>query len=887
MNNLQQILTDEFGRRTIEATPLPAYFATSLSPNKELRPYQKECFRYFLTYMQESFVGKPAQPHLLFHMATGSGKTLMMAGCILYLYERGYRNFLFFVDSTNIVEKTRSNFLDPTSSKYLFSNPIIIANQQIEIHEVENFQGANPDCINFCMTTIQGLHTTLNSPRENSVTYDDFAEQPIVLIADEAHHINKETREGRQQSINFEEGEQNEESHNWEQTVMRIFNSGNHALPNILLEYTATADLTDPNIANKYANKIIFDYPLKRFREDGYSKDIEVVEADLSSIDRALQACVLSQFKRKLFAELRQDVKPIVMFKSKTIKENKLFYNDFIAAIHHLNAEKMAQLRSFAQDDLAVTFAYLANKSISDDALVLEIQEDFAEDKLLIVDGNTITEEKQNYLNTLEQADNAYRAIFAVDMLNEGWDVLNLYDIVRLYETRDAQNNKPGKTTMQEAQLIGRGARYMPFIDERNIELPKDKRKYDNDITNPSRMVEKLHYHSAHNPRYIQELKTALVKTGIIADMTRICKENIKADFKQTSLYNSGVVFANERREIAPQERNKDGINTDIRQKIYSVTMPSGQMRSAGLFGQHGPAELLQTNTYQCTFRQLDKQIVRTAMNQNGGFSFARLKRLYPQLASTDEFISDEKYLAGIRFTISGAQDSIDAQTQQEKLYIAIQVLHQIEPQLDKEYHQYEGTREFKPKDIRSVFKDHELKITYNESDREYGKSMLNPAESHLCLDLTQKDWYAYADCFGTAEEKYLIKYIDSIYGELKKKYDDIYLLRNEQDLKLYNFKDGSVFEPDFVLFLRQKAGEVYDYIQIFIEPKGEHLFLHDKWKEDFLNTIHEQADIKFSVQAKKYAIWGVPFYNHANSQNFHLQLKNITDTPISNTVFN
>ena len=29
---------------------------------------------------------------------------------------------------------------------------------------------------------------------------------------------------------------------------------------------------------------------------------------------------------------------------------------------------------------------------------------------------------------------NGIRAIFAVDMLNEGWDVLNLYDIVRLYD---------------------------------------------------------------------------------------------------------------------------------------------------------------------------------------------------------------------------------------------------------------------------------------------------------------------------------------------------------------------------------------------------------------------------------------------------------------------
>ena len=114
MANLQEKLESEFGRRYISRLELPEYFETSLSPSRKLRPYQEECFRYFLTYMnpENEFDGKQSRPHLLFHMATGSGKTLMMAGAILYLYEQGYSNFLFFVDSTNIVEKTKDNFLN-------------------------------------------------------------------------------------------------------------------------------------------------------------------------------------------------------------------------------------------------------------------------------------------------------------------------------------------------------------------------------------------------------------------------------------------------------------------------------------------------------------------------------------------------------------------------------------------------------------------------------------------------------------------------------------------------------------------------------------------------------------------------------------------------------
>ena len=58
-------------------------------------------------------------------------------------------------------------------------------------------------------------------------------------------------------------------------------------------------------------------------------------------------------------------------------------------------------------------------------------------------------------------------------------------------------------------------------------------RKYDDDMDNPLRVIEKLHYHSQHNPRYIQELRSALVSTGIIAEQYIEVEENLKEEFKQ------------------------------------------------------------------------------------------------------------------------------------------------------------------------------------------------------------------------------------------------------------------------------------------------------------------------------------------------------------------
>ena len=148
---------------------IPLYLKDNLNPNFELRPYQIEAFSRFLFYLNNyKLRQKPAQ--ILFHMATGSGKTLIMAGTILHLYTQGYRNFLFFVNSTNIINKTRDNFLNPLSLKYLFSETISYGDKKVTIREVDNFQAGNEEDINIVFSTIQGLHSRLNTPRENSIT---------------------------------------------------------------------------------------------------------------------------------------------------------------------------------------------------------------------------------------------------------------------------------------------------------------------------------------------------------------------------------------------------------------------------------------------------------------------------------------------------------------------------------------------------------------------------------------------------------------------------------------------------------------------------------------------------------------------------------------------
>jgi len=39
-------------------------------------------------------------------------------------------------------------------------------------------------------------------------------------------------------------------------------------------------------------------------------------------------------------------------------------------------------------------------------------------------------------------------------------------------------------------------------------------------------------------------------------------------------------------------------------------------------------------------------------------------------------------------------------------------------------------------------------------------------------INLNEKSWHVFNDCFGTSEEKYLVKYINRMHDKLQKKYD-------------------------------------------------------------------------------------------------------------------
>lgn len=844
---------------------MPEYIADNLNPVFELRPYQITAFGNFITYFEnQKLRTKPTQT--LFHMATGSGKTLIMAGLMLYLYQQGYRDFLFFVNLSNIVQKTKENFMNAASSKYLFADEIVLDGEHIRINEVHNFQYSNPKAINICFTTTQGLHTDMWFTRENGITFDDFDDKKIVLISDEAHHLNASTKK-----MNKEE---EESYHSWEQTVTNIFMRNPD---NVLLEFTATCDLANNIVKAAYESKIIFDYPLKKFREDLYSKEIITLRSDMDIMDRAIQALVLSQYRLKVFQDNRLSIKPVILFKSAKIADSRLFMTAFIETVRNLTGLTLERISTLIDNPtMNKVYSYFLKNGISFDTLAQELKEDFSPEHCVSVNDDVEADRKQILLNSLEDIDNPYRAIFEVKKLDEGWDVLNLFDIVRLYETRQSGGKKISPATISEAQLIGRGARYCPFrIDD---EQSKYQRKYDSDVDNPLRICEELFYHCQNDSRYIAELNSALRETGIDIDKMVSQKYVLKEEFKQDDLFREGYVFVNERKL---QSRNSvNGLLPSVRDKIWNITLATGGFGEDIVLNDDSVADAvnLQTYLYQTSIGEIaniNYALINKALAKFPVYKFNTLKSYFPNLKTTREFITSENYLAGIRIDI---RSKYEQPTMQIFFDVVHYILGKIATTISGIEEVYEGTKEFKAEHIREVFRDK----TVNYTDPHDGGAGISQNDTSVKsawkMDLSQEDWFAFSDNYGTSEEKAFVAYFKDFVPILKKKYEKIYLVRNERQFHLYSFKGGERFEPDYVLFLQKKKADGYEQLQIFIEPKGGHLIEKDKWKEDFLLQIKDSAIpvIKF-VDDNKYSIWGFHFFNEAmRRKEFDADFQNI-----------
>lgn len=385
-------------------------------------------------------------PSVAFSIATGVGKTRLMAACIVYLMrERGIRNFFVLVPNGTLYEKMKRDFGEPGYEKYVFRGIREFVNEPPRVIHGENyrdFRTADATQMSFAgMTDEERVHINVfniqkfykeNQPGKGkkdkgkpprmrrlletlgSSYWDYLTSRPdLVLLMDEAHRYRA--------------------------------NSSRRALnelqPVLGLEMTATPFYAQGGKDKPFRN-VVYEYSLAHALNDGkYVKMPKI----------ATRANLDSQKRND------DEIEELQLHDATAVHQRTRDHLEHFAAERGLPRVK--------------PFMLVVCKDTSHAAAVEErlrrpdFFDGYYRDRVLRVDSTTMNEDAiaAQFL-TLEQTDNDIEIVLHVNMLKEGWDVRNLYTIVPL---------RAASAPVLVEQTIGRGLR-LPYGGKRTGDVETD-----------------------------------------------------------------------------------------------------------------------------------------------------------------------------------------------------------------------------------------------------------------------------------------------------------------------------------------------------------------------------------------------------------------------------
>ncbi|WP_120841929.1 DEAD/DEAH box helicase family protein, partial [Helicobacter pylori] len=796
---------------------LPTHITSHLK--KELRDYQKQAIYNYLEKRQSN----PTQKHFMFEMATGSGKTLVMAGLILECYKQGYQNFIFFVNSTSILEKTKLNFTDSTSSKYLFSENININDENTEIKSINNLNESHNNAINIYFSTIQGLFSLFTKAKENAITLEDLKDQKLVFLADEAHHLNTETKK----KLNDSEAS---EKRNWESVVKLALEQNKD---NLLLEFSATIP-KEKSVEEKYKNLKAFTYTLKEFSEDKFCKNIYSLSYENKELEtRFLGACVSSLYKELLTQHHNiENFKPCILFKSERIEESKKNQERFNAFLENLSPLDLENFFHYSRNAFFKDAKNFFDKQKYTPNLAALLQTKFKKSTQINTNNEKELEKSMLLLNSLEDRDNPKRVIFSVDKLNEGWDVLNLFDIVRL------KNKASQKDTIKDAQLIGRGARYYPFSynDFKPSRIEFYQRKFD--FSNPLSALERLDYHAVYDSEFIAQLNNELQDLGLGF-------VNEKQTIPLTPTKRFKCYYASNTKDKKKNLFNKD-YTDPVEVKLQSLHVPlfAFNVREKKVdFKEENKGD--KTYFKPHTLNKIPINYFLKALNLKN-LDFKTLKKAFTKHAFNNKVGFIERYISHLKTNFHKDQKFDDNKT---LLKLAVYIIENLKDTLLKEQDKYEvSALELKE------FETHNKSLSASEWEK----------------GIPFYEWLLFKDMrkLDSDLERDFLVFINDNKEVLDKKFKEWCVLRNDHftELKVFcNIENSPYyaqgFEPDFILFAQTHSDEFLGFT-CYMEAKGEHLEPSNAWKKEFLEML-ENAALK--SHNKKLHLKGLPFFTLHN----------------------
>lgn len=360
-------------------------------------------------------------PSITFALATGVGKTILMAAFIAYLYtNHDIENFFIVAPNLTIYDKLINEFGNPSYKKYVFKRlnvflqkpPLVITGDTYK--DIANGQTSIDQSITINIFNIGKINSEVkgkNVPQIKRLSeyigqsYFDYLAglDDLVLLMDESHHY----RADRGMAVINELG------------------------PLLGLELTATPQVEKAKGAVKFKN-VVYEYSLANAIIDGFVK--EPAAATRKNFDKS-------------------NFNPFEIDKIKLTDGIRIHRNTKTELEIYAKNEGVKVIKPFV---LVVCKDTSHSEEIKEYIQSEDFYDGYYADKVIELHSNQKGNEKDENIQkllSLEDEDNKIEIVIHVNMLKEGWDVTNLYTIIPL---RTAVS-----LTLRE-QTIGRGLR-LPY----------------------------------------------------------------------------------------------------------------------------------------------------------------------------------------------------------------------------------------------------------------------------------------------------------------------------------------------------------------------------------------------------------------------------------------
>jgi type III restriction enzyme len=384
------------------------------------------------------------------HMATGTGKSyVIFAVAYLSLLLGKVNRVLVLTPSSTIIKKgLRDKFHD-----YMFGDrglalqeklPARYRNRAIKL--IKRNDPPEDDAI--MIENINGIYQYFQDPDQNSIAGFFRGAEEVLVLSDEVHHAYSRlnfTDEGASYDFDsLNKGGRQTEAEN-ERRWMKFIREAEHEKIKQHIGFTGT-----PYNANDFFTDVIFNYSIKRGIDEKYIKDIDPIikyDEEINKTQRYEQIIQTHYQNKSRYSYIRDGkphVKPITVFICST--------------------QKTAQKNT---EEFAVVLAdYLKAHVEAYSELPRSVLEVEARKKVICVISKTADEVEERFENVEEldpeKPGGNVEYIFSVQMLTEGWDVDNVFQIVPMEER--AFNSK-----LLISQVLGRGLRIPRKVNHADI----------------------------------------------------------------------------------------------------------------------------------------------------------------------------------------------------------------------------------------------------------------------------------------------------------------------------------------------------------------------------------------------------------------------------------